>query len=118
MRFADEYNTPYASVEQARDRRRLLDEAARAGGRDPLRFSMMTGCILGRDDGEVRDRVRVFGEKMGATQVPPLVGTVEQVAESLRRYEAVGVERAMLQHLVHEDVEMVSLLGELAAALS
>ena len=46
-----------------------------------------------------------------------LVGTVEQVAESLREYEAAGVQRAMIQHLVHEDVEMVPLLGELARAL-
>ena len=49
--------------------------------------------------------------------MPPLTGTVDQVAERLREYEAVGVERAMLQHLVHEDVEMVGRLGELAAAL-
>jgi hypothetical protein len=28
------------------------------------------------------------------------------------------VERAMLQHLTHEDVEMVAVLGEVAAALS
>jgi hypothetical protein len=39
------------------------------------------------------------------------------VAESLRGYEAAGVERAMLQHIVHEDVDMVGVLGELAAAL-
>ena len=42
---------------------------------------------------------------------------VDQIAERLREYEAVGVERAMLQHLVHEDVEMIGRLGELAAAL-
>jgi hypothetical protein len=29
----------------------------------------------------------------------------------------VGVERVMLQNLVHEDVEMVSLLGEVASRL-
>jgi alkanesulfonate monooxygenase SsuD/methylene tetrahydromethanopterin reductase-like flavin-dependent oxidoreductase (luciferase family) len=33
-------------------------------------------------------------------------------------YEAAGVERAMLQHLVHEDVEMVALLGEVAAQVA
>jgi len=36
----------------------------------------------------------------------------------LRDYEAAGVERAMLQHLVHDDIEMVALLGELARALA
>ena len=46
-----------------------------------------------------------------------LVGTVEQIVEKLRAYETVGVERAMLQHLVHDDTEMVPLLGEIADAL-
>ncbi|MGP0006873.1 MAG: hypothetical protein ACLPTB_18585 [Acidimicrobiales bacterium] len=49
---------------------------------------------------------------------PQLVGTVQQVADALRQYEAVGVERAMLQQLVHEDIAMVSLLGELAEAVA
>ena len=48
---------------------------------------------------------------------PTLFGTVDEVAERLRAYEAVGVERAMLQHLAHEDLEMVALLGDLAASL-
>ena len=38
-------------------------------------------------------------------------------AERLEGRQAVGVERAMLQHLVHEDVEMVTLLGDVARAL-
>jgi alkanesulfonate monooxygenase SsuD/methylene tetrahydromethanopterin reductase-like flavin-dependent oxidoreductase (luciferase family) len=117
VRFADEYNTVFPTLDQARERRRILDEAARAAGREPLRFSMMIGCVLGRDEREVEDRVARLREAAGADR-PPLTGTVDQVAELLRRYEAVGVERAMLQHLVHEDVEMVALLGELAAAVA
>ncbi|HEX5585381.1 MAG TPA: hypothetical protein VFX08_17040, partial [Gaiella sp.] len=49
---------------------------------------------------------------------PPISGTVDEVVAALREYEAVGVERAMLQHLPHEDVEMVAVLGEVAAELS
>src|SRR4051794_19786033 len=108
VRFADEYNTAFPSLEQARERRRVLDDAARAAGRDPLRFSMMNGCVLGRDEREVDERLAQLRELTGAERPPPLTGTVEQVAELLRRYESVGVERAMLQHLVHEDVEMVA----------
>jgi len=44
--------------------------------------------------------------------------TVEQVAEALREYEAVGVERAMLQHLAHQDLDMVAVLGDLARELA
>jgi alkanesulfonate monooxygenase SsuD/methylene tetrahydromethanopterin reductase-like flavin-dependent oxidoreductase (luciferase family) len=73
---------------------------------------------LGRDDAEVRERVRAWhaSTRMGGS--PQLVGTVQQVADALRQYEAVGVERAMLQQLVHEDIAMVSLLGELAEAVA
>jgi alkanesulfonate monooxygenase SsuD/methylene tetrahydromethanopterin reductase-like flavin-dependent oxidoreductase (luciferase family) len=113
---ADEYNTVWPTVEEARERKRALDDAAHAAGREPLRFSMMTGCVIGRDERELRDRLGRFKELTG-DDAPPIFGTVDEVAERLREYEAVGVERAMLQQLVHEDVEMVGVLGELAAQL-
>jgi alkanesulfonate monooxygenase SsuD/methylene tetrahydromethanopterin reductase-like flavin-dependent oxidoreductase (luciferase family) len=117
VRFADEYNTVVPTLEQARERCQIVREAAHAAGREPLRFSMMTTCVVGRDEGEVRDRLRAWDESSKLDHAPELSGTVEQVAQTLREYEAVGVERAMLQHLAHEDVEMVAVLGELARAL-
>ena len=116
VRFADEYNTVFPTLEEARERRQIVAEAAEAAGRPPLRFSMMIGCVVGRDEAEVGERLSQLRGLTGETE-QPLTGTVEQVTEALREYEAVGVERAMLQHLVHEDVEMVGRLGELAAAL-
>jgi alkanesulfonate monooxygenase SsuD/methylene tetrahydromethanopterin reductase-like flavin-dependent oxidoreductase (luciferase family) len=112
IRFADEYNTVFPTVEDARERKRVLDDAAREAGRDPLRYSMMIGCAVGRNEAELNERL---GRLPGP---PPINGTVEQVVEQLRAYEAVGVERAMLQHLAHEDVAMVELLGDVAAALT
>jgi alkanesulfonate monooxygenase SsuD/methylene tetrahydromethanopterin reductase-like flavin-dependent oxidoreductase (luciferase family) len=116
VQFADEYNTTFPSVVEAAERRRILDEAAREAGREPLRFSMMIGCLVGRDQAEVDERVARYHERVGP-EPPPITGTVEQVVEQLRAYEEVGVERAMLQHLVHEDVDMVSVLGDVAAGL-
>jgi len=115
---ADEYNALFPTLEDAREHRRLLDDAARAAGRDPLRLSMMAGCVVGRDEAEMRDRLAAWQERTGRTsESPQLCGTVEQVAEQLHAFEQAGVERAMLQHLVHEDVEMVGVLGEVAAGL-
>jgi alkanesulfonate monooxygenase SsuD/methylene tetrahydromethanopterin reductase-like flavin-dependent oxidoreductase (luciferase family) len=111
VRWADEYNTVFPTVEEARERRRIVDEAARDAGRDPLRFSMMIGCVVGRDRAEVDERLAAHPQGR-----PPIAGTVDEVVETLREYEQVGVERAMLQHLVQEDVEMVDVLGEVAAA--
>jgi alkanesulfonate monooxygenase SsuD/methylene tetrahydromethanopterin reductase-like flavin-dependent oxidoreductase (luciferase family) len=117
VRFADEYNTVFPTLEEARERRRTLAEAADAAGRPPLTFSMMISCVVGRDEADVRDRLARYHDVMGEADDPLLSGTVDQVAESLRAYEAAGVERAMLQHIVHEDVEMVDVLAELASAL-
>src|SRR5215210_7187821 len=48
-----------------------------------------------------------------------VLGTVEQAAERLRAFEEAGVERVMLQHLDHTDLEMVALIGrELAPAVA
>jgi alkanesulfonate monooxygenase SsuD/methylene tetrahydromethanopterin reductase-like flavin-dependent oxidoreductase (luciferase family) len=111
VRWADEYNTVFPTVDDARERKRALDDAAREAGREPLRYSMMIGCVVGRTDEEVQRRLERHSNP------PPIAGTVEHVVEQLRAYEAVGVERAMLQHLMHDDVEMVSVLGDVAARL-
>jgi alkanesulfonate monooxygenase SsuD/methylene tetrahydromethanopterin reductase-like flavin-dependent oxidoreductase (luciferase family) len=116
VRFADEYNTVFPTVDEARERRRILDDAAREAGRELLRFSMMIGCLVGRDQAEVDERLARYRDLV-SPEPPPLTGTVDQVVDQLRAYEAVGVERAMLQHLVHEDVDMVSVLGDVAARL-
>jgi alkanesulfonate monooxygenase SsuD/methylene tetrahydromethanopterin reductase-like flavin-dependent oxidoreductase (luciferase family) len=111
VRWADEYNTVFPTVQEARERKEILDDAARAAGRDPLRFSVMIGCVVGRNDADLERRLERYPNP------PPIVGTVDQVVEQLRAYEHVGVDRAMLQHLSHDDVEMVGVLGEVAARL-
>jgi alkanesulfonate monooxygenase SsuD/methylene tetrahydromethanopterin reductase-like flavin-dependent oxidoreductase (luciferase family) len=75
-RFADEYNTVMPTIEEARDRCGAVREAARAAGRGPLRFSIMTGCIVGADESEVRDRLRAWHDVTGQDDPPPLMGTV------------------------------------------
>jgi len=111
IRWADEYNTVFPTVEEARERKQVLDAAAREAGREPLRYSMMIGCVVGRDRDDLQRRLERHRNP------PPITGTVDEVAEKLREYEQVGVERVMLQHLMHDDVEMVALLGEVAARL-
>jgi alkanesulfonate monooxygenase SsuD/methylene tetrahydromethanopterin reductase-like flavin-dependent oxidoreductase (luciferase family) len=119
VRFADEYNTVFPSLDEARERASVVADAARAAGRNPLRFSMMIGCVAGRDRADVAERLATWRALVGDEEgAPPLSGTVDELVEQLRAYEAAGVERAMLQHLAHEDVEMVAVLGEVAAALA
>jgi alkanesulfonate monooxygenase SsuD/methylene tetrahydromethanopterin reductase-like flavin-dependent oxidoreductase (luciferase family) len=89
----------------------------------------MTACAIGRDETEARDRVHRRIERSGQ-QIDPdeyrterggvaILGTLEEAAQRLRDYERAGVERVMLQHLDHQDLAMVELIGrELAPAVA
>jgi alkanesulfonate monooxygenase SsuD/methylene tetrahydromethanopterin reductase-like flavin-dependent oxidoreductase (luciferase family) len=123
-RWADEYNTVFPSPAVAAERREAIVRACEEAGREPLVFSMMTGCLLGESDTEVRDRARRLMERTGqdgevdawleGLRDEWLVGTVEQVAERLSTYAEAGVERVMLQHQLHDDLDMVALAGRLS----
>jgi F420-dependent oxidoreductase-like protein len=82
-RWADEYNTVYPTLEEARERKARIDAACAEAGRDPITFSAMI----------------------------PLDGSPDQLVERLRGLADAGVERVMLQHLAHEDLATVELVG-------
>jgi alkanesulfonate monooxygenase SsuD/methylene tetrahydromethanopterin reductase-like flavin-dependent oxidoreductase (luciferase family) len=129
VRFADEYNTLFGSLDEIRERKRALDAACERAGRDPatLRYSLMAPCVVGRDDREVLESARRIGAVFGRDPKDVLerdaehgpVGTVDQVVERLKAIEEVGYERVMLQHLAHRDLDTVALIGrELAPAVA
>ena len=84
-RWADEYNTVGATVEECRERRERIAAACREIGREPIRFSLMGDFWVGLEP--------------------------DALVERLREYEAAGVDGVMLQHLRHEDLAIVELLG-------
>jgi alkanesulfonate monooxygenase SsuD/methylene tetrahydromethanopterin reductase-like flavin-dependent oxidoreductase (luciferase family) len=123
-RWGDEYNTTFPSPETVRDRKANIDRACEGVGRDPLVFSMMTGCILGDSEAAYRDRARrlmeVSGEDgdvdawLGGLTDEWILGTPAQAAERLSVYADAGLSRVFLQHQLHDDLEMVALVGEVA----
>ena len=125
-RFADEYNTVFPSLDAVRERRANLDRACAAAGREPLPLSIMTGCLLGRDQAEVRDRAARLKDRSGqdgdldawldGLRAEWIIGTPEQAAARLGTYTQAGVSRFMLQHQLHDDLDMVAVMGELVAA--
>jgi F420-dependent oxidoreductase-like protein len=129
VRFADEYNTFFATVEEVRERKARLDEACEQAGRDPntLRYSLMAPCVVAEDEASLREAARRVGERFGRSAEDVLerygergpVGTVDQVVERLKEIEGIGYERVMLQHLAHDDLETVALIGrELVPAVA
>ena len=107
-RFADEYNTIFAGPEECRARRSVVERAWRDAGRDPgtLRFSLMTGCVIGPE--------RL--ERLGLEAVPPgwVGGTPDELRTQLGELAGAGVDRVMLQLLLHDDLEQIAVIGSLA----
>ncbi|HZV72374.1 MAG TPA: TIGR03560 family F420-dependent LLM class oxidoreductase [Conexibacter sp.] len=127
-RWADEYNTVFATPDECRERRARVAEACEREGREPLPFSVMTGVLIGADRDDLHERARrlavLRGERLpggdAAAYVAALpsswiAGTVGDAVVQLRALEEAGVERVMLQHLLHTDLEFVALLGEQVA---
>jgi F420-dependent oxidoreductase-like protein len=117
-RFADEYNTFSASPEEAARRRQRLDEACAAEGRDPatLPLSVMAGFLIGESDADVRERARQLGgdghdDVLARYRESGVAGTPDQILERLAEYEQAGVERVMLQHVLHDDLDAIAVLG-------
>jgi alkanesulfonate monooxygenase SsuD/methylene tetrahydromethanopterin reductase-like flavin-dependent oxidoreductase (luciferase family) len=123
-RFADEYNTTFPDLETVRARRSALTAACADAGREPLPLSIMTGCLIGRDEREFRDRAARLHERSGASgdldgwlaslDAAWVLGPLDRAAERLEAFVAAGVSRFMLQHQLHDDLDMVALLGQLA----
>src|SRR6476646_2720627 len=100
LEFADEYNTPFVSPE---------DAAASREKTRPLRFSVMTGCIIGatRDDAlerahalyARRPRDASFDDWLARMSAFAVVGSVEEAAERLRAYERAGCDAARARAL-------------------
>ena len=121
--WADEYNTVFATKDEIRERHARIVQACDEAGREPLVFSIMTGCIIGADEADVRDRAARLKEAQGGDgdldswldglRDTWIIGTVEQVATHLAELEEIGVQRVMLQHLLHGELDAIALMDEL-----
>jgi F420-dependent oxidoreductase-like protein len=120
-RFADEYNTFMVPPEEFARRRGTVLRACEATGREPLTLSLMTPVLVGRDSSEYEERRARMAERRDESGFVPsaewIAGTVEEAAETLRTYEEAGVERVMLQHLLHDDLDMIDVIGRKLAPL-
>ncbi|MBV8952826.1 MAG: LLM class flavin-dependent oxidoreductase [Solirubrobacterales bacterium] len=121
--YADEYNTTFPTVAQVGERIGRVQAACEKARRSHLPFSVMTCVIPGADQRDLEHRVRRVAERRGEEidlADPPtgwIIGTREQVSEQLASLREAGVSRVMCQYLVHDDLEGVALLGDIARAL-
>lgn len=122
---ADEYNTAFVGPREAEQRKVNVERACREVGRSTLPFSVMTGCILGKDKQAVRDRAALFMQRSAQSgsvddwldqhRATWVIGTLTEAKRQVEGYRRAGVSRLHLRHQLHDDLDMVGLLGELAA---
>jgi F420-dependent oxidoreductase-like protein len=124
VKWADEYNVHQKSPEECREIRVKLTNATEAAGRDPveLRLSLMIFTLVGEDRHELESRAARLLERRGDPTHPAewlsnvgperLVGTTDWVVERLAGYADAGVDRVMMQHLLHDDLETLALVGK------
>jgi F420-dependent oxidoreductase-like protein len=122
-RWADEYNVNGVGPDRCREVRAALSRASEAEGRDAgaIRLSLMTTTLVAAGRTELEARVGRLLEGRGDTSDPAdwiervraerIVGTVPEVLERLQAFADAGIERVMMQHLLHTDLEALALIG-------
>lgn len=130
---ADEWNSHPHSLDVFKRKRAKLEEHCRDVGRDPDRIvcSAMLGVCIAADRNAVEARGRWFKSFLPSLADVPssevltslqdrgwLVGVPEEVAEQLRRWEAVGVRRVMLQWFDMDDLDGLGLLADTARTVA
>jgi F420-dependent oxidoreductase-like protein len=112
-RHADEFNTPFARLEDFVAQRARVRAACEAIGRDPdsMIFSAALCVACGIDDHEVQRRAEAIGRDAADLCTNQAGGTVEQLVDTLGRWAEAGAERVYLQVLDLDDLDHVRLLG-------
>jgi alkanesulfonate monooxygenase SsuD/methylene tetrahydromethanopterin reductase-like flavin-dependent oxidoreductase (luciferase family) len=125
-RHAAEWNFNTTDIETYRAKADVLAERCRAIGRDPaeIRRSTMAGHLIGRDQGELRERAARFAQFLpgmaGASADDVLaglrqrffVGTPPEIVAQMRPFVEAGVSLFMLQHFLYDDSGALELLAK------
>jgi F420-dependent oxidoreductase-like protein len=120
-RFADEFNVPFHTVDDAARQFERVREACRAQGRDPgdVRFSVMNMVCCGRNEAELERRAAAVGEDLTTLRAQGFAGTPEEVIARCRAFGEIGASTVYLRVLDLSDLDHLSLIAsEVLPALS
>ncbi len=112
-RFADEFNIPFASVEDTAAQFERVRDAAREIGRDPgeIVYSNALVVCVGRDDQEVARRAAAIGREVDELKANGLAGSPAEVVDKIGRYAEAGSRRVYLQVLDLSDLDHLELIS-------
>jgi F420-dependent oxidoreductase-like protein len=110
-RFADEFNAPFAGVDDAQG---LLDNVRRACadlGRDEPAYSTAQVVCCGIDEPEVVRRASRIGRDVHELRQNGLAGTPTELVDKIGRFAELGCTRIHLQLLDLQDLEHIELIA-------
>ncbi|MFI6266101.1 LLM class F420-dependent oxidoreductase [Micromonospora sp. NPDC051006] len=112
-RYADEFNLPFASVEDSVAQFDRVREACAEIGRDPAQLHWSNALVLccGRDDAEVARRAAAIGREPDELRENGLAGTPAEIVDKIGRYAAIGSQRLYLQVLDLADLDHIELVA-------
>ncbi|KIF07142.1 F420-dependent oxidoreductase [Streptomyces sp. RSD-27] len=112
-RYADEFNMPFASVDDSRRQFARVREAATEAGRkaEEIVYSNALVVCVGKDDAEVARRAAAIGREVDELKANGLAGSPAEVVEKLGTYAAIGSSRAYLQVLDLGDLDHLELIA-------
>ncbi|KOG30512.1 LLM class F420-dependent oxidoreductase [Streptomyces resistomycificus] len=112
-RYADEFNMPFGTIEEAERQFGRVRDAAEAAGRgaDEITYSNALVVCVGKDDQEVARRAAAIGREVEELKTNGLAGTPSEVVDKIGRYAGVGSERIYLQILDLSDLDHLELIS-------
>ncbi|AWN30160.1 LLM class F420-dependent oxidoreductase [Streptomyces sp. NEAU-S7GS2] len=111
--YADEFNIPFASLEDSERQFGRVRAAAEAVGRkgDELMYSNALVACVGKDDAEVARRAAAIGRNVDELKANGLAGSPAEVVDKIGRYAAIGASRIYLQMLDLDDLDHLELIS-------
>ncbi|WP_285573513.1 LLM class F420-dependent oxidoreductase [Streptomyces sp. RTGN2] len=111
--YADEFNIPFAGLEDSEKQFARVRAAATEAGRRPddLVYSNALVVCVGKDDAEVARRAAVIGRDVAELKANGLAGSPAEVVDKIGRFGAIGASRIYLQVLDLEDLDHLELIS-------
>ncbi|MGN6332296.1 MAG: LLM class F420-dependent oxidoreductase [Motilibacteraceae bacterium] len=113
VRFADEFNLPFRSLEDTEAQFGRVRSACEDAGRgaDSIVLSAAQVLCCGRDDAEVERRAAAIGRDAADLRRDGLAGTPAEVVEKAARFGAAAATRLYLQVLDLADLDHLELVA-------
>jgi F420-dependent oxidoreductase-like protein len=114
VRYAGEWNCVQLPPDEFTRLNERLSEMLVEAGRGPesVRRSMMTGCVFGKDDAALKEKVNSYGRSLEELQRRGIIaGSLDAVKDQLKALEQAGLQRIMLQWLDLDDLEGLEVLA-------